>query len=122
MRDLERRLAEAGFRVLEDGELMTMSNLDLLTVVRNAQLLEDGSSLRYPTDFYLALRDGLLDRRAVAHDSFDGAELLGEATVPYAWFTSGVGEDGLVHAFFVAGRRTEVAGQIGSILTPDQRL
>jgi hypothetical protein len=64
-----------------------------------SSLIDEGSQLRYPAAFYLALRDGLLSRELMFSDSTDGE--LGQSTVPYVFFTNESDESGVHHPFMV---------------------
>ncbi|MEM7015877.1 MAG: hypothetical protein AAF512_00900 [Pseudomonadota bacterium] len=55
--------------------------------------------MRYPAQFYLAFREGLLKRSVQSSDSTDGT--LGQLTVPYVFFTNASDASGNSHPFMV---------------------
>ncbi|GAB6043365.1 hypothetical protein [Endothiovibrio diazotrophicus] len=70
----------------------------MLTTIQQG-LASEGLALRYPAEFYLAFRDGLLARTLQTADSTDGE--LGQLTVPYVYFTNASDGEGSHHPFLV---------------------
>ncbi len=64
-----------------------------------SDLQQQGADLRYPVDFYMAFRDGLLSRLVQSADAYDG--VLGQLAVPYVFFTNATDDDGNRHPFMV---------------------
>lgn len=64
-----------------------------------SDLISEGSQLRYPKEFYLAFRAGLLSRVLTSSDSTDGT--VGQLTVPYVYFTNATDDQGVHHPFMV---------------------
>jgi hypothetical protein len=62
-------------------------------------LAAEGSQLRYPADFYITFRAGLFSRTVQSADATDST--LGQATVPYVFFTNEADADGVHHPFMV---------------------
>ena len=81
------------------------SNADTLIAVQimldeiDVTLAEQGSQTRYPQEFYLSVREGLLQRILQSAESVDGN--LGDHTVPYVYFTNEIDSDGNNHPFMV---------------------
>ena len=70
----------------------------MLTTIES-DLLAEGAQLRYPKEFYLAFRTGLLSRELIASDSTDG--VIGQLTVPYVYFTNATNDQGEHHPFMI---------------------
>lgn len=66
-------------------------------------LAGQGSQLRYPREFYLALREGMFERVIQSSESFNGA--MGELTTPYIYFTNETDSAGDYHPFMVIASR-----------------
>jgi hypothetical protein len=64
-----------------------------------ADLLAEGAKMRYPAEFYLAFREGLMSRVLPSSDSTDG--VVGQLTVPYVFFTNAADSNGLHQPFMV---------------------
>jgi hypothetical protein len=62
-------------------------------------LAAEGSQLRYPADFYITFRSGLFSRTIQSADATDST--LGQATVPYVFFTNEADADDVHHPFMV---------------------
>ncbi len=62
-------------------------------------LAAEGAQMRYPAEFYMTFRDGLLARTLESSESTDG--VLGQLTVPYVYFTNETDGDGVHHPFMV---------------------
>jgi hypothetical protein len=76
--------------------------LDILDEI-DAALAAQGSQTRYPREFYLALRDGMLRRQLLAEEANDGE--IGDLTVPYIYFTNEVDDSGNNHPYMVIATR-----------------
>ncbi len=70
----------------------------MLTQIENDLALE-GAAMRYPAEFYLAFREGLLSRVLISSDSTDG--VIGQLTVPYVFFTNETDSSNTHHPFMV---------------------
>ncbi len=64
-----------------------------------SDLAAEGAQLRYPKEFYLAFRSGLLSRVLTTSDSTDGE--IGQLTVPYVYFTNATDSEGVNHPFMI---------------------
>lgn len=64
-----------------------------------ASLESQNAGMRYPAEFYLVFREGLLKRTLQSSDSTDGE--LGQLTVPYVYFTNEKDTGGTYHPFMV---------------------
>ena len=62
-------------------------------------LAAEGSQLRYTADFYTTFRAGLFSRTIQSADATDST--LGQATVPYVFFTNEADAEGVHHPFMV---------------------
>ena len=62
-------------------------------------LSNEFGQMRYPAEFYLALREGLLSRIYLSAEATDAK--LGQYAVPYVYFTNGTDETGMHHPFMV---------------------
>jgi len=65
----------------------------------DAALANQGSQTRYPKEFYVTLRDGMLRRTLLVEESTDGR--IGDLTIPYVYFTNEMDEKGDYHPFMV---------------------
>ena len=70
----------------------------MLTTIETT-LVAEGSQLRYSADFYITFRAGLFSRTIQSADATDST--LGQATVPYVFFTNEADADGVHHPFMV---------------------
>lgn len=70
----------------------------MLADIQQTLALED-AQLRYPPEFYMAFREGLLKRIYTSSEATDGE--LGQNTVPYVYFTNGKDDEGIAHPFMV---------------------
>lgn len=70
----------------------------MLTQIEN-ELASEGAAMRYPAEFYLAFREGLLSRVLISSDSTDG--VIGQLTVPYVFFTNETDSNNTHHPFMV---------------------
>ena len=66
-------------------------------------LSSQGSQLRYPREFYLALRSGMFERVVQASESFNG--VMGALTTPYIYFTNETDSAGDYHPYMVIASR-----------------
>lgn len=64
-----------------------------------ADLAAEGASMRYPAEFYLTWREGMLSRTLVSAGTFDGS--VGQKSVPLVYFTNEASADGTHHPFMV---------------------
>jgi len=62
-------------------------------------LTESGASLRYPKDFYLAVRDNMLSQKIASTDIYGGK--LDYNTVAHIYFTNASDDNGVPHPFMV---------------------
>eukprot|EP00752_Nemacystus_decipiens_P018848 g16904.t1 len=62
-------------------------------------LAEEGAQLRYPPEFYMTFREGMLERVYLSSESTDAH--LGQLAIPYVHFTNAQDEDGVHHPFMV---------------------
>jgi hypothetical protein len=79
----------------DDTLAAAQSMLDTIDVALAGQ----GSQTRYPQEFYLALRDGMLRREILAEESTDGQ--IGDLIVPYIYFTNEMDTGGNYHPYMV---------------------
>lgn len=91
--DYQAQVAESG------AAASTLSAAETMLDTIEAVLAGQNSQTRYPREFYLALRDGLLSRILNSEESLDAD--LGSATVPYVYFTNEVDGNGDYHPFMV---------------------
>jgi len=92
--------SEYSDQVVEAGVSSLTSNAAAIMLDTIEQsLLNEGAQLRYPKDFYLAFREGMLSRVLTASDSTDG--VVGQNTVPYVYFTNATDSEGEHHPFMV---------------------
>ena len=87
------QLASAGL----DTATTTAASAMIDTIATH--LAAQGSQMRYPKEFYLAIREGFLKRTLVTSEAMDAT--MGELTVPYVYFTDEVDSDGNYHPFMV---------------------
>jgi hypothetical protein len=80
-----------------DPDTTTAAEAMLATI--EATLTAEGSQLRYSADFYITFRAGLFSRTIQSADATDST--LGQATVPYVFFTNEADADGVHHPFMV---------------------
>jgi hypothetical protein len=86
---------------------VTSPGIDTSTLAAAQSMLDEidvalatqGSQTRYPQEYYLALRDGLLRRQLLAEEANDGE--IGDLTVPYVYFTNETDSDGNYHPHMV---------------------
>ena len=64
-----------------------------------ADLIAAGATLRYPKEFYLALRENMLSHTVASTDIYNAR--IGYQTVPHVYFTNAVDDDGVPHPFMV---------------------
>lgn len=62
-------------------------------------LASQDSQLRYPKEFYMTFREGMLERIYLSSEATDAQ--LGQYTVPYVYFTNATDEEGIYHPFMV---------------------
>lgn len=62
-------------------------------------LTENGASLRYPKNFYLAVRENMLSQKIASTDIYGGK--LGYNTVAHVYFTNASDDNGIPHPFMV---------------------
>lgn len=70
----------------------------MLDVIKS-DLEAEGASMRYPAEFYLTWREGMLARALVSAGTFDGS--VGQRSVPLVYFTNETTPDGTHHPFMV---------------------
>lgn len=70
----------------------------MLTTIQDT-LESEGATMRYSSDFYLTVREGMLSRIYESSDSTDGQ--LGQNTIPFVYFTNEMDDDGVHHPFMV---------------------
>ncbi|MGL1889265.1 MAG: T9SS type A sorting domain-containing protein [Reichenbachiella sp.] len=66
-----------------------------------ATLESVNASLRYPKEFYLALRNTMLEQVIASTDIY--GTKLGANTIPHVYFTNATDDDGVPHPFMVIG-------------------
>ena len=66
-----------------------------------ATLINNGSSLRYPKAFYLALRENILSHQISSSDIYNAE--LGYNTTEHVYFTNASDDNGIPHPFMVIG-------------------
>ena len=64
-------------------------------------LINNGSSLRYPKAFYLALRENMLSHDISSSDIYNAE--LGNRTIEHVYFTNASDDNGVPHPFMVIG-------------------
>ena len=64
-------------------------------------LINNGSSLRYPKSFYLALRENILSHQISSSDIYNAE--LGYNTTEHVYFTNASDDNGVPHPFMVIG-------------------
>ena len=64
-------------------------------------LINNGSSLRYPKAFYLALRENILSHQISSSDIYNAE--LGYNTTEHVYFTNASDDNGIPHPFMVIG-------------------
>jgi len=83
---------------LGDLEGATAAASSMLDLIENT-LVQYGDSLRYPKEFYLAVRENMLSQKIASSDIY-GAR-LGYNTVPNVYFTNALDDDGVPHPYMV---------------------
>ena len=63
----------------------------------------EGLQLRYPIEFYLAVRENMLAKSVQVSDVYNTE--IGVLAVPYVFFTNETGDDGLHHPFMIIASR-----------------
>lgn len=87
-------------QVSESGvSSVTSAAASAMLATIESDLLAEGAQLRYPKEFYLAFRTGLLSRELITSDSTDG--VIGQLTVPYVYFTNATNDQNEHHPFMV---------------------
>ncbi len=81
-----------------DSESATAAASAMLDLIEST-LTQYGASLRYPKEFYLALRENMLSQKIASSDIY-GAR-LGYNTVPNVYFTNALDDDGVPHPYMV---------------------
>lgn len=81
----------------EDATVAASSMLDAIEV----NLTDNGASLKYPKEFYLAIRENMLSHKLASTDIYGGK--LDYSTVPYVYFTNASDDTGVPHPFMVIG-------------------
>ncbi|MBT3839980.1 MAG: T9SS type A sorting domain-containing protein, partial [Candidatus Marinimicrobia bacterium] len=71
-------------------------------------IIDDGASLRYSKDVYLAFRDYLLSYKFAAEDMYNS--VLGESTVANVYFTNAADDEGTHHPFMVIASHNSPSG------------
>ena len=62
-------------------------------------LTNNGAALRYPKEFYLAVRENMLSHTIQSSDIFNG--ILGRNTIEHVYFTNASDDNGVPHPFMV---------------------
>ncbi|MBO6523860.1 MAG: T9SS type A sorting domain-containing protein [Balneolaceae bacterium] len=86
---------EAQFGTSEDAAAAASDMLDAI----ETRLSGNDYSLRYPKEFYLALRENMLSHTFASSDVYNAK--LGYNTVPHVFFTNAADDDGVPHPFMV---------------------
>lgn len=96
--DLPDRLNDASRAQLGTSDAAKTAASAMLDAIE-ARLSANGISMRYPKEFYLALRDNMLDHKIASNDIYGGRE--GYNTVSDVYFTNATDNEGDPHPFMV---------------------
>tara|TARA_B110000879_G_C11174179_1_gene515096 strand:- start:1928 stop:4078 length:2151 start_codon:yes stop_codon:yes gene_type:complete len=108
----------SGIKSMEDSKIINLStDLDesyhdqlgnsitattaAMTVVDAIEttLISEGASLRYPKEFYLAVRENMLSHTIQSSDIYNG--IVGKNTIEHVYFTNASDDAGVPHPFMV---------------------
>ena len=106
--DASDKLADVNRDVMDTYEdQVVTAGLDASTTIAadamlstiESTLAAEGSALRYPADFYKAVRQSMLARKVEVSDNYDA--VIGKNSIPYVYFTNETDSDGVHHPFMV---------------------
>lgn len=80
------------------SESATAAATSMLETIEST-LTDRGASLRYPKEFYIAIRENMLSHTIASTDIFGGK--LGFNTIPNVYFTNALDDDGVPHPFML---------------------
>ncbi len=96
--DVEQKVNDESLEQLGTSTTAATAAAAMLDQIENT-LAAAGSTLRYPKEFYLALRENMLSHKIASTDIY-GAR-IGYNTVPHVYFTNASDDDGTPHPFMV---------------------
>ena len=76
----------------------TVAATSVLTNIET-RLINNGATLRYPKEFYLAVRENMLSHKIASTDTYNGR--LDYNTIPHVYFTNATDDEGIPHPFMV---------------------